>query len=306
LATVRAHLGTLRDDLARALCWSASWEAVRDAALPAREFVPLALDNVEGERDIGVLEQLLAQTQGAILVYGDPARRGAALATLAAHALAALGKAEPGSDRQLAWARTFIAAARSAEHLAVVRGLLDASATFEGLTVDTDLRWRCVRALAASGAAGDDIIDAELQRDQTDQGRRQAAGARAARPTAQAKAAAWRAITEDTSLPLATLRAIMGGFQRRDQEALLRPYVDRYFERLAPVWRERSFEVAQTFSEGLYPDAGDEETVRQTDAYLAREDVPPPLRRILLEGKDDLERALRARAKDAAAEPPPV
>jgi aminopeptidase N len=283
------------------LCWSSCWQAVRDAALPAREFLPLVLNNVEGERDIGVLEQLLSQAQSAILVFGDPRRRGEALATLAAHTLAALPEAEPGSDRQLAWARTFIAAARSQEHLAIMRGLLDGSVSFEGLVVDTDLRWQCVRALAATGATGDELIDAELRRDQTDQGRRQAAAARASRPTAAAKAEAWRAITEDTSLPLATLRAIIGGFQHREQEALLRPYVDRYFERLAPVWRDRSFEVAQTFSEGLYPHAGEEETVRQTDAYLSGEDVPPPLRRILLEGKDDLERALRARSKDATA-----
>ncbi|MBI4492188.1 MAG: ERAP1-like C-terminal domain-containing protein [Chloroflexi bacterium] len=116
LATITDRLAELRDDLARALCWSATWEAVRDAALAARDYLPLVLRNIHGETDIGVVEQLLGQARAAILVYGDPAHRPTALATLAAAALAALRQAEPGSDRQLAWARAFIAAARSDEH----------------------------------------------------------------------------------------------------------------------------------------------------------------------------------------------
>jgi aminopeptidase N len=42
-------------------------------------------------------------------------------------------------------------------------------------------------------------------------------------------------------------------------------------------------------------------TIEATDRYLAREDVPGPIRRLLLEGRDRIERALRAREVDAAA-----
>jgi aminopeptidase N len=40
--------------------------------------------------------------------------------------------------------------------------------------------------------------------------------------------------------------------------------------------------------------------VEQTDRYLSEHDVPPALRRLLLEGRDGVVRALRARARDAA------
>ena len=42
------------------------------------------------------------------------------------------------------------------------------------------------------------------------------------------------------------------------------------------------------------------ETVQATDRYLAGESVPGPIRRLLLEGKDGVLRAMRVRAVDAA------
>ena len=55
----------------------------------------------------------------------------------------------PASDLQLAWARTLAAAARTPEHVALLRGLLDGTETVAGLAVDTDLRWTLLRALVA-------------------------------------------------------------------------------------------------------------------------------------------------------------
>ncbi|MBI4492189.1 MAG: ERAP1-like C-terminal domain-containing protein [Chloroflexi bacterium] len=181
-----------------------------------------------------------------------------------------------------------------------MRGLLDGSATFEGLAVDTDLRWHIVHALAAAGAAGEELIDAELARDSTDQGQRHAAAARAAQPAVEAKAHAWAAITQDTTLPLATLRAIMRGFQQYKQRPLLEPYVGRYFDALEPTWRERGMEVGLAFTEETYPrTVVDQTLVQATEAYLAAHAPAPPIRRLLLEGQDEIRRALRARARDA-------
>jgi aminopeptidase N len=60
---------------------------------------------------------------------------------------------------------------------------------------------------------------------------------------------------------------------------------------------------ALAFGRRMYPFVQiSEETVRRTDEELARTDLPGPLRRLLLEGKDGIERALRARAADAAGE----
>jgi aminopeptidase N len=305
--TVTRHLATLDDSLARALCWSAAWDMVRDAGLAARQYLALVANNIQGETDIGVVQALLGQCGAAIHVYGDPATVPSALDRLVAVAERSLEKADPGSDLQLVWARTLTTAARSPQQLDVVKGILDGTVRFEGLQLDIDLRWHMVRSLAADGVIGPAEIKAELERDPTDAGRRHAAAALAARPTAQAKAEAWRLITEDETQPLATLRALMGGFQQPDQRPLLEPYADRYFETLGPFWKSRTIEVALAFARGMYPSVViGEHVVSQTETYLRTQAPPGPVERILLEGQDQMRRAIRARRVDAGAPATPV
>ena len=300
LATATEHLAELADPLARAITWAALWDMLRDAAIPARRYLPLILNNIHGETDIGVVQDLLAQASSAIFVYGDPANQEAALETLAKHSLRTLDAAPGGSDLQLAWAHAFISAARSTEHLSVVRGMLDGIKVFIGLKVDTDLRWAIVHALAGVGQ-DDGLIDAELKRDPTDEGQRHAVSARAARPTAEAKEQVWAALMEDLTLPLATMRSMMRGFHRFDQRNLLEPYAARYFQALANVWKERDIEIGLAFARMMFPSViVDDHTIKVTDQYLARENVPGPVRRVLLEAKDSMQRAMRARAVDAA------
>ncbi|MDN2502368.1 aminopeptidase N, partial [Nocardia nova] len=144
------------------------------------------------------------------------------------------------------------------------------------------------------------VIDAELERDPTAAGRRQAAAAATARPQAEVKEKAWRTVMDDDSVPNITARAIVGGFAPIGQGELLAPYVQRYFDEIASVWERRSSEVAQTVVVGLYPHwAISEEAVAVADKFLADEH-PPALRRLVIEGKAGIERSLRARAADIA------
>jgi aminopeptidase N len=307
LGTVVQRLGELQDSLARTLCWTACWDMTRDAEMPARHYLELVIRNIGAETRVGVVQTLLGQSSFAINLYGDPGNRNRAGQALAETSLEGLRGAEPGSDYQLVWARSFISSARSSDHLAMVGGLLDGSVAFDGLVVDTDLRWHIVRSLAAVGTVGEEAIAAENRRDPSDRGNRHAAAARAARPTAEAKAEAWRVIVEDLSQPLALLEEMMGGFQQFGQEALLEPYAQRFFDVLPDVWERRDLPEALAFGRRMYPHLiVKDETVERTDRYLARDSVPSPVRRLLLEGCEGILRALRAREADRAAGQAPV
>ena len=299
LATLDQHLSAVTEPLARTLCWGSAWDMVRDAELATRRFVGLVTGHATVEEDDSTLQRLIGQASAAVDNYGDPANRLAARAGLAEAARAELAQAGPGSDRQLIWARAVLGLGDGADHLAWARGLLDGAVAIDGLEVDTDLRWEIVGVLAAHGADGcDAVIDAEEQRDPTDIGRRRAASARASRPSAEAKADAWRRLTEE-DLPLAMVRALCGGIFGWAQDDLARPYVDPYFASLGRWWAGKPREVALALVGGLYPGRLVEPaTVAATDAALAGTGLPGPLRRLLLEGKDGVERALRARAAD--------
>jgi aminopeptidase N len=300
--TVTNRLGELPESLPRALCWTASWDMTRDAELPARQFIRLVLGNIASESEIGVVQALLNQCLGAIYNFSDPNNRKAALASLAAAAHDALYTSEPEGDHQLAWARSFIASARSPEHVEMIRGLLNGTVDVPGLKVDIDLRWSIVKALASLGVIGQPGIAAELERDATSAGQRHAATALAARPDPAAKAAAWTSIMDDPDLPNSILGATISGFQQPDQEQLLRPYVDRYFERVSGIWETRSSEMAQDIVIGMYPgNLIGQDVLDRTDEYLRTATPPAALRRLLVEGSDGVARAMRAREKDRAA-----
>ena len=299
-ATAVDHLGQIDDSLARALVWGAAWDMTRDAEVSTGDYLSLVLSGVGAESDIGVVQVILRQLKTAIDVYATPANRAAYLERLASGMLALATAAEPASDRQLAFTRAFLGSAVTKDHLALLKGLLDGSVTWDGLAIDTDLRWSLLQRLVSQGEADESLIEAELSSDDTATGRRQAAVARAARPTAVAKELAWADIIDRHDLPNALMNATIGGFVQPDQVDLLRPYRTAYFEALPRVWRDRTMEMAQDITMSLYPVyLVDEETLSQTDAFLAAPDLAAPLRRLLGEGRDGVVRAMRARAKDA-------
>ncbi|MGW0915877.1 aminopeptidase N [Streptomyces sp. NPDC002784] len=302
LAFVTEHLGDFESSLPRALCWASAWDMTRDAELAARDYLSLVLSGIGKESDIGVVQSLHRQVKLAIDLYADPAARDSLLSRWTEATLAHLRAAEAGSDHQLAWARAFAAAARTPEQLDLLEALLAGSRSIEGLAVDTELRWAFVHRLAAVGRFDEAEIAGEYERDRTAAGERHAATARAARPTAEAKEAAWASVIESDKLPNALQEAVIGGFVQTDQRELLAPYTDRYFEVLKGIWDSRSHEIAQQIATGLYPTLQvSEETLAKTDAWLASAEPGAALRRLVSESRAGVERALRAQAADAAA-----
>ncbi|WP_067828824.1 aminopeptidase N [Nocardia inohanensis] len=307
LDTVVARIADIAEPLPRTLCWSAAWEMTRQAEMKARDFVALVQSGVGSETEIGVVQRLLMQAHTALSSYADPAWAAATGWPQFADRLLELARAAgPGSDHQLAFVNALTGALLSEQHVQVLKQLLAGDPQgvgLAGLAVDTDLRWRITQALAAAGAIDSDglespSIDAELERDNTAAGRRQAAAAATARPLADVKASAWATVMEDDSVANITTRAIVTGFAPVGQAELLTPYVERYFAEVADVWERRSSEVAQTVVVGLYPHwAVTEEAVAVADKFLA-DDHPPALRRLVVEGKAGIERSLRARAFD--------
>jgi aminopeptidase N len=298
-ATVVDHIGGFDNSLARALCWAASWDMVRDAELAARDYVRLVISGMTAENDINLVTSTLRQAQSALTFYTDPSWAAEGWARLAAFEAEALRGTAPGSGYQLAWARAYAGAARTPEDLAVLAGWLRGDGVPRGLKIEADLRWGILQALVAGGAASPEAIEDELDTDRTASGERQAALARALVPTPQSKAETWRRLVEDHHLPNWLQRSLLQGFQHSAQTELTAPYVPAYFDSLMTIWENRDSEQAQEFVELAYPAYQvSEATIAATEAWLAEPDRPAPLRRLISEGRDAIVRALRARAKD--------
>nr|WP_269328716.1 aminopeptidase N [Kineosporia babensis] len=299
LDTAMGHLADFEDSLARTLVWGAAWDMTRDAELPARSFVDLVLSNIASVDDPSVAQTLLRQLAATLESYVAPEFRKETVATAADRLFALLKTAEPGSDMQLLLARSFAAHAGTPEQLAAVETLLSGALSIDGLAVDTEMRWGLLIALVAGGTVGESEIAAELARDDTATGRVHAAAARAAIPTPEAKAAAFKSVVEDGDLPNTVQQAVIGGFGRVHDRSLLAPYVAPYFASLTKVYAERTNEMSAQIATGLYPSAQPVlEVLAATEQWLADSEAEPALRRLVVEGRDAVARAGRAQERD--------
>jgi aminopeptidase N len=303
LRTLVASIGEFTDSLPAALCWSAAWDMCRDGEMATRDYVRLVLSGISSVADISVVQTLLRQASQAVRRFADPGWRETGLALIASTLRDLLHEAPAGSDAQLAYVRAFAGVAVTAADLALLAGLLDGSVVLDGLVVDTDLRWSLLGRLVSRdyGSFGTAEIDAELARDATDAGERNAAACRAAIPTAEAKREAWDTMTGGEQ-PLATFRAMLSGFADPDRPELMEPYREKFFAVVGDVWRDWSSAMAQDFVSGVYTVAAiSAETVQVTDDYIAAAEPPAALRRLLTEGRDDVLRALRCQERDRQA-----
>ncbi len=300
LATSKAHVKDFTESLPRTLVLASAWDATRDGETPAREYAELILNNIAYESDSSVVLVLLRQLATTLAFYVNPADR-KRLTLAAADRLWELGQsAEAGSDAQLQFVKAFALHAQTDAQLDAVASLLSGERVLDGLTVDADLRWELLTSLVAGGEFGQPEIDAELERDATATGQRAAALAKAAIPTADAKAEAWEAVVVRGDLPNATQQSVIAGFNRVHDTALLEPYAGAYFAAVEDIWNTRTHEIAQQIVVGLYPSQlATQSTVDLTDEFLAALGTDSPaLRRLVLESRDGIVRALKAQAAD--------
>ncbi|WP_041542375.1 aminopeptidase N [Catenulispora acidiphila] len=305
MATLVDHVGDFAESLPRTLCWSAAWDMLRNAELAARDYLTLVLRGIGRESDIGVSQLLQRQAKSSVELFADPAWRPTGQALLADACWEHLNAVEPGSDFQLAWARSLAENATTDDQLSSIAGLLDGSIVLEGLSIDTELRWTLLTALVVGGKADVPQIEAELARDKTATGERYALQARAARPTAAAKAEAWASVVDSDTLANRTVASVIAGFQAvpaDKREELLKPYAAKYFTAVEGTWESRTHEIAAQIASGLYPSfVVEQATLDATDAWLADRQPVPALRRLMLEAADTVARCLKAQEKDRAA-----
>ncbi|MCU1475778.1 MAG: pepN [Subtercola sp.] len=300
LETAIAHLSAIEDGLARSIVWGSAWDATRDAESRPRDFIRLVLGNIATEDESTTLRTALNQVVLTAGLYVAPSFRTEAQTDVAEQLWALARNAAPGSDEQFQFVKFFAAAAKSADALRIVEALLEGETKLEGLEIDTDLTWDLLTSLVAGGKASDAQIDAALAADNTASGAQSAASARASIPTAEAKARAWASLVDTDDASNLIVRATTVGFQRANDDALLQPYITRYFEAVSELWENRTYQIAATLITGLYPAGLASQELRDaTQAWLDTDPQPAALRRLVVENLAGVDRALAAQAKDA-------
>ncbi len=292
------RLGSLADPLARAVCWTALWDAVSDGRLAPARFVEAAIRHVDAERVVGVVEQLLDRALLAATALSSDPTDGQAVRALAAAARARLDAAALEPDLEPVYVRLLARTAREEGELSFLQELLTDRA---GRSLDPELRWQLIISLAAAGRLGIDEIEAERSRDPSGPGRQQAWAARAALPDPRSKARALAWIASPAG-SLAERRAAMEGWQQPHQRDLLTDFAAGYPELAATVWSQGE-EVGIAFARTMFPfHTADDATALALTAPLDRDgdSTPHGLRRVIREQRARLTRWQAARLLDAS------
>ncbi|MEW2247313.1 aminopeptidase N [Streptomyces sp. NPDC006975] len=296
--TVRAALSGLPDALTRAVVWNALRDAVRDGELPPTAYLEAARAHLPHERDLALVQGVLAFAHGQIADrYVHPGQRPAALATLADLCRDLIRRTEDGDHPglRLIAVRHYI---DTAAHPDTIAAWLADGTVPGGPELDPELRWRVLTRLAVLGAVDEATIAAELDRDPSATGQEGAARCRAALPEADAKARAWEAMFGGDDLSNYLFTATAQGFWQPEQADLVRPYVERYYADAVAVAARRGPAMADATGRWAFPvHAVDAHTLRLGEECLRDADPIPALRRKLADQLDDLARALRVRGE---------
>ncbi|MDO4900320.1 aminopeptidase N [Actinomyces sp.] len=302
LAAGLDHVDAFTASLPRSLLIASAWDMVRDGEFPATGFLAAALRALRTETHSSVVQGLLARVTTCLSTYLPPSTRRDAAATTTDTLLGLARTAEAGSDKQLQLVRAVAVHAVAPAQLDAVAAWLDGSATLPGLVVDQDLRWELLVGLVAAGRRGQAEIAVEEARDRTTTGRERAAQARAAVPTPETKAAAWRELVDNAALPNETQVKMLAGFNmvERDPELLV-PYVSEYVKEAEGIWNSRTFHMAENLLARLWSCAtvglpGLDPATALEDWLAAHADAPAAFRRIVQENLDDTRRVMNVQA----------
>jgi len=258
------------------------------------------LGNVASESESTTVRTVLAQLTLVVRNYLSPAHRHEVQERVAGALWNLTSQAQAASDTQFQMFKAFAALMSSPEHIAVIRALREGTQSLPGLTVDQDLSWELLAALARTGAATPDDIEAALATDNTANGAQAAARARALLPTAAHKRAVFDQLVASDLTPNAIVSALAANFSLAQDPSVLEEFVADYFAMLEPMWQERTYKIAEYLAEGLYPSSlVSPSLVEATQSWLDTAPNIPALRRIVQENLAGVERALRVRALDS-------
>jgi aminopeptidase N len=295
-----ARLSEVADPFLRTMLWGALWDAVREADMAPMDFIALALKLLPDEKDEELTQSLLGRATTVFQRYLAPAQQ-----TVIAPRLEALC-----SDRMLKAAelglrityfRAFRAVASTPEARAQLKSLLAGRTAVPGVEIKPLDRWRIVtQLLQQRDAEADALLEAERKRDPSDDGRKYAYIAEAARAVAATKRRYFDDYLRNRAVPEDWVEGSLSSFNSWNQAELTLPYLKPALAALTQVKRERKIFFVLAWLNAFIGGQQSQEALSQVREFLRSTRLDKDLELKVLEVVDELERTVRIRAKFGA------
>lgn len=290
-----------RDDFLRALLWGSLWDSVREAELAPTAYINLAIKLLPQERDEVTAQGVLARVQAAFNRYLSEAQRRELAPRLEQMLAERMLNAETVGLRITNF-RAFQGVATSAEARATLKRILRDELKIPGMQLRSRDRFDIITALMM----GDDpdapaLLEAQSKADTSDDARRYAYAAAAARADAAVKKRYFDAYLTDAKLAESWIEASFGPLNTARQAELTRPLLDPALRELPRLKRTRKIFFVNGWLAAFIGGQCDPQALAIVQNFLEREQgLDRDLKLKVLEVADGLERCVRIRGRYAA------
>ncbi len=165
-----------------------------------------------------------------------------------------------------------------------------------GVALSSRDRFRIVERLLALGdPEAETLLAAQSQADPSDNGRRYAYAAGAARPDPTAKRRQFAGWLEDPALPESWIEESLAPFNTVEHARATAPFLEAALAQLPKLKRERKIFFVNNWLAAFLGGQTSPEAVATAKRFLREAKLDPDLRRKVLEHLDGLERTVRIR-----------
>jgi aminopeptidase N len=295
-AAVTTRIGGIKDSFLRTMLWGALWDAVREAEMKPAEYLELAIALLPAEQDESLLQSTLSRASHAWQRYLSPSQQ-AEVAPRFESFLAdrMLNSKEQGA--RILYFRSYRSLASTEAGRTRLKEMLSGKLTIPGVEIKPLDRWQILtRLIAGRDPQAAALLDAERKRDATDDGRKQAYMAEAARADAAVKGRYFDDYLKNRAVPEDWVEGSLVPFNSGNQSALTLPFLKPALEALPQVKRERKIFFVLAWLNNFLGGQTSPEALAQVQAFLKSTPLDRDLELKVLEVMDELERTVRIRA----------
>jgi len=297
---VIARLDKIEDDFLRALLWGAVWDSVREAELAPMRYIKLALQLLATERDELTVQSTLNRLQTAFNRYLSAEQRQQVAPQLEAFLLNQSQHAANVGLR-ITYFRALQSVATTDAARGFLKKLLRSEASVPGMTLRSRDRFSVVTALLArDDPQAPALLEQESRADKSDDARRYAYAAGAARRSAEVKRTYFDAYLNDAQLPESWIEASLAPFNSFEQADLTLPYLEPALRELPRLKRTRKIFFVNNWLAAFIGGQCNERAQNIVRRFLnGAPDLDRDLRLKVLEAADELDRCVRIKQRYA-------
>jgi aminopeptidase N len=292
---VPERIGKVKDPFHRTMLWGTLWDAVREAEMSPTDYLTLALNSLTSETDEQLAESLLERIARVYQRYLSNDKR-----AMFAERIESLCYDRMMNARglQIAYFRAYRTLATTEPGRRRLKEMLAGKLAVSGVELKQHDRWRIVTTLLThADAESEALLEGERSHDRSDDSRKQAYIAEAARGDAASKRRYFDDYAKNRAIPEDWIEGSLSPFNSFNQSQLTLPYLRPALEALPQIKRERKIFFVLAWLNAFIGGQQSGEALNEVREFVRTKKVERDLELKVLEVMDELERTVRIRNK---------